>query len=262
MQSRMDKLGFHSGRLGQVWLGVVKGALNFLLPPRCLACQERTASPENLCPVCWRRLQFISHPVCERLGTPMAHDLGKGALCARAIAEPPIFDRARSAVVYEGVARKLVLGLKFAHQRETAGFMGRLMAQAGRALITSNTLIVPVPLHRLRLVQRRFNQSAELSRAVAREIQCEWEPLALQRSRHTRQQVGLSASARRKNVEGAFRLRKGYENAVHGRSVLLVDDVMTTGSTVSACTRVLKRAGAKDVNVLCFALAIDSGEIV
>lgn len=201
-------------------------------------------------------MPFLDQPVCERYGTPLPHDMGQGALSARAIMDPPVFDRARSAARYEGPARQMVLALKFARRRDLSGPMGTWMARAGDELFTPDSLLVPVPLHRWRLWRRRFNQSADLAASVARAAGCRHEPMLLARTRRTRQQVGLDAASRHKNVRGAFAIRPGWENDVFGKPVVLIDDVMTTGSTVSACCRVLKRAGASRVDVLTFAVAI------
>ncbi|WP_417687867.1 ComF family protein [Roseibium sp.] len=238
--------------------GAARHVLDFILPPRCLACQQVVADPGSLCPVCWQEMNFICIPVCERLGVPLSHDMGAGGLSARAIAEPPVFDRARAVATYTGVARQLVLSLKFAHRRDLSDPLGRWMAIAGNELADPETIVVPVPLHRLRLLGRRFNQSADLAKAVGHHWRVCSHPLLLQRVRRTRQQVGLDAKARRKNVRGAFQVRKGYEHLVHGKPVVLVDDVLTTGSTVSACARALLQAGASRVDVLCFAIAADS----
>ena len=234
---------------------VSHACLDFLLPPRCVACDSRVVSPDGLCSDCWCDMPFITSPVCERLGLPLSLDLGDGALSARAIAEPPAYDRARAVAIYSGVARQLVTGLKFSRRRELAAPMGRWMAKAGRPFLSPGCVVAPVPLHRYRLLQRRFNQSADLGRVVAAVTGLEWDPLLLQRTRMTRQQVGLDSNARHKNVRGAFRVRPGHETHVAGRHVILVDDVLTTGSTVTACTRVLRKAGAENVTVLCFAMA-------
>ncbi|SHN00554.1 ComF family protein [Roseibium suaedae] len=246
--------------LGRRSLSAAKGCssavLNLLLPPRCLACGSKTGRTGALCPVCWSDMPFLENPVCARYGTPLPHDMGEGGLSARAIMDPPVFDSARSAARYDGPARQMVLALKFARHRDLSEPMGTWMARAGREFLSAESLIVPVPLHRWRLWQRRFNQAADLAASVARTAGCGYDPMLLARTRRTRQQVGLDAASRQKNVRGAFDIRAGREAEVFGRPVVLVDDVMTTGSTVSACARVLRKAGASRVDVLTFALAV------
>ncbi|WP_208986039.1 ComF family protein [Labrenzia sp. OB1] len=229
--------------------------LDFLLPLRCLCCEAKVASEDSLCPKCWQDMHFIEKPWCHRLGIPFTYDVGDGAWSPRAIASPPVFDRLRSVAFYEGPARQLVLALKFSRRRELARSMGCWMSRSGSEFLDRDSLIIPVPLHWLRLLSRRFNQSADLAKAVARNCGGEFEPDLLKRKKRTRQQVGLSAKDRHKNVRSAFSIDAARVGALQGRHVVLVDDVMTTGSTVSACCKVLLASGAASVNVLTFALA-------
>jgi ComF family protein len=226
---------------------------NLALPPHCLACERPVANPGTLCSACWSGLLFIEEPYCARLGIPFAYDLGPGALSAEAIADPPPFARSRSVAGFDDVARRLVHGLKYEDRLDLARWMGGWMARAGADLVREADVVVPVPLHWQRLWRRRFNQSAQLAGAVAERAGKPFAPLALIRIRQTRQQVGLSAKERDRNVRGAFRVPEGERMAIAGRRVLLVDDVYTTGATVKAATRALLRAGATAVDVLTFA---------
>lgn len=224
-----------------------------IFPPVCPGCGNIVADTGSLCGPCWPKLRFLEKPWCEVLGTPFAHELGEGMLSADAIANPPPFARARAAVSYNGVARQMVLNLKFSDRTELAPTMARWMARAGAELLSDADVIVPVPLHRTRFFQRRFNQSAELSRALARLSGIPFLPQGVLRIRATRQQVGLGALARQENVRGAFKVPDGMEIELRGRRVLVVDDVYTTGTTVFAVVKALKKAGAGQVDVLTFA---------
>jgi len=227
--------------------------VDMVLPPRCLACAAPTASPHALCPACWTGLPLIERPYCERLGIPFTYDHGPGVLSAEAIADPPAFGKARAAVRYEGAAIELVHRLKYGDRVENAALMGTLMAQAGRDLLEGADFLVPVPLHRLRLWQRRFNQSALLAREIARRSGVPCEPLLLLRKRRTPQQVGLSRNERARNVQGAFEVPQALRAQLADKRVVLVDDVLTSGATAEACARTLLRAGAANVDVLTFA---------
>ena len=238
----------------------LKGLRDLVLPPTCLACDKAVSRQGLVCPSCWSQLRFIERPFCEILGTPFSYDLGKGALSAQAIANPPAFDRARSVVLYDEVARQLVQGFKFSDRTDLAPWMSKWMVRAADGLLDEKPIIVPVPLHRWRLLGRRFNQSAELARHIARECGGQHLPEGLVRIRSTKQQVGLGAKERARNVRGAFRVPTERKIDINGRRIVLIDDVYTTGATLEACARAFRRAGALEVDCLTFA-RVASGDI-
>ncbi|EFO33509.1 phosphoribosyltransferase [Roseibium sp. TrichSKD4] len=179
--------------------------LDSLLPPRCATCPEEIARGLGLCSSCWQKIRFIEVPVCHRFGTPFSHEIGPNALSPRAIASPPLFERARAACLYDGPARDMVHALKFSRRRELSEVMGRWMVRAGRELLVENSLLIPVPLHRRRLWSRQFNQAADLSNFIARQSGADYHPMLLVRSKKTSPQVGLTAKQREKNIRGAFK---------------------------------------------------------
>ncbi len=251
----MNRLLAANGVVAKV--GAWQAAL--LFPPVCAGCRRIVSEPGTLCARCWPELRFLERPWCEVMGTPFSHEMGEGMLSAAAIANPPPFDRARSAVSYDGVARRMVQGLKYRDRTDLAPWMAGWMLRAGHELIGDCDLVVPVPLHRRRFLRRRFNQSAELARTIAERAGLPFEPGAVRRVRPTRRQVGLARTEREANVRGAFRVPDEAEILVGGRRVLLIDDVFTTGATAAAVARVLKRKGASGVDVLTFARAIPEG---
>ena len=231
-------------------------ALDLLYPPVCLNCDAPVATADALCGRCFSTLRPITAPLCPRLGIPFAVPIGYGALSAEAIADPPPFERSRSAVLYNAVARHIVARLKYGDRPELARFCAGLMAGAGHELFADRPVLVPVPLHRTRQFTRRYNQSTELARALARTTGLTVDPILVGRSRRTAQQVGLSASARQRNVAGAFVARADALERLRGRHVVLVDDVITTGATVKAVTRALNRVGVLHVDVISFARVV------
>jgi ComF family protein len=232
-------------------------ALNVALPPLCPACRELVGS-NGLCAACWSKLSPIAPPYCERLGIPFAYDPGPGILSMEAIADPPAYHRARAAVRYDDIARKLVHSLKYGDRLDIAGTAGRWMARAGHELLKDADALVPVPLHWRRLWARRFNQSALLARAVAAASGIPVTYDALSRVKPTAQQVGLTRKERAGNVQGAFRVLPEGKAEVAGRRLILIDDVLTSGATADACARALLRAGAGNVDVLVFARVVDA----
>jgi ComF family protein len=229
---------------------------DFLLPPQCLACRARVMEPATLCAGCWRQLSFLTEPCCDRRGVPFAYDPGEGIVSAAALANPPVWDRARAPVRFDEQSRRLVHDLKYRDRHEVAALMGRLMAVAGRSLMEESDFVVPVPLFRWRLWRRRYNQSALLARQLYRP-DLPNRPDLLQRSRATAAQVGLGYRERQANVRGAFRVPQSALREIAGTTILLIDDVITSGATANACAAALKAAGARRVNVLAFALVHD-----
>jgi ComF family protein len=243
-------------RLGRGLRGLIAAAVDAVYPPVCTGCGRMVGQHRGVCPACWATLRLIERPYCEVLGLPFSHDLGAGILSADAIANRPVFDRLRSVAIHDGIARSLVHGLKYRDRTDLAIMMAGWMVRASDGTVEACDAIIPVPLHAYRLWGRRFNQSAELARAIARLSGKPYLATALIRTKRTAQQVGLGAAAREDNVRGAFAVTEAGKTAVFGKRVVLVDDVYTTGATVSAATRALKKAGAGDVTVLTFARAM------
>jgi ComF family protein len=231
-------------------------ALGLLYPPSCIACQAATGEPHALCAACWSQIRFIERPFCERLGTPFAVDLGQPLLSPAAIADPPVFGRARAVAEYDGTASLLVHRLKYNDRLELARAMGGMMTRAGAELLDEADVIVPVPLHRWRLWRRRFNQAMALARTVSEESGVICDPFLLARVKRTRRQVGLTKAQRQENLQGAFRVPPEAKARLKRKRVLLIDDVLTTGSTANAASRALLRAGAASVDILAFARVV------
>jgi len=230
--------------------------VDLLLPPTCPGCGSAVTDGAALCARCWSAVRFIEPPLCAIYGTPFTQDLGEGIVSAEAMADPPPFRRARSAVVYGDVARRLVHQLKYHDRPHVAEAMATAMFRSGARLLSDSSLIVPVPLYRWRLWQRQFNQAALLAARIARLAGVPHDPLVLQRIRPTGSQVGLSRTQRKQNVQGAFRVPQTARARIAGRDILLVDDVYTSGATVKAATRALLRGGARAVDVLTFARVV------
>ncbi|MEO5806571.1 ComF family protein [Devosia sp.] len=240
---------------------LARGLLDQLYPPACLICAEPTATHDTLCGACFVQLRPITAPLCPVLGVPFAVSPGEGALSPEAIADPPPFARSRAAVIYNDQAALLVSRLKYGDRPELARFCARLMASAGHEFWANAPILVPVPLHPMRQFQRRYNQSLELARALSKLTGLKLDPYLVRRVKRTRQQVGLSAEGRDRNMAGAFAANADAALRSKGKSVVLIDDVFTTGATVKAATRALKRGGIDQIEVLSFARVVSGEQI-
>jgi ComF family protein len=240
--------------MGLLW----KSTLDLLFPPLCIACREPSASG-GFCASCWSAIQFLDGPSCIRCGIPFEVPL-EDAECAVCLAHPPAFDAARAVLSYDEKSRGPILALKHADRLDLVPGFALWLERAGRGLIEASDLIVPVPLHPTRLWLRRYNQAAELARALARRSRLKLDMGALIRTRATPSQGAMaSAKARRRNMLGAFKVPQ--TSRVAGRNILLVDDVMTTGATAEAASRALKRAGAASVRALALARVVRAAEM-
>ncbi len=234
-------------------------ALDLLLPPQCLTCDQPVGVAGQLCAACFRQTSFITAPFCRQCATPAAHagQLSPDGLCADCLASPPPWRQARAALRYDEQTRRLVLPLKHADRLELARPLARMMARAGADLLRDADMLAPVPLHRLRLLSRRYNQAALLALALARLSGRPALPDALRRTRATASLGHLGRFERQAAVQGAFAVRPGRRAALAGRRVLLIDDVMTSGATAAACARALLDAGAASVDLLLAARVPD-----
>jgi ComF family protein len=231
-------------------------ALDVLLPPQCLKCRAAVDRQGLLCPACWGEATWLAPPLCAACGFPFEYEEGPGALCAACTRARTLFERARAALVYDDASKPLILSFKHADRLEGAPAYGRWLARAGAELVRDAELIAPVPLHRWRLLRRRYNQAALLALALGRIVGKPCVPDLLARVKPTRSQGGLGRAGRAENVRAAFAVRPKRRDAMQGKRVLLVDDVYTTGATATACARALLRAGAGAVDVLTLARVV------
>jgi len=235
------------------------GLVDFLFPPLCIGCREPLGAGHGFCATCWSGIAFLDGPMCDCCGLPFGFDPGEATLCAACLSRPPAYDRARAIFAYDDKSRGPILSLKHADRLELVPGFAHWLERTGRPLLEETDLIVPVPLHRIRLWQRRYNQAAELARALGRRASKMVAVGGLERSRSTQSQGAMpSARGRRRNVLGAFRVPDAAQ--VTGRNILLVDDVLTTGATAEACARALKRAGAARVQILALARVVKASE--
>lgn len=233
--------------------------LDALLPPQCVTCDQLVGAPGQFCAACFGKTVFIGSPCCDACGAAFGAAAlgGIDHLCEPCLARRPLWGQARAALRYDDQARRMILPFKYADRTELALALAPLMARAGAALLARADLLIPVPLHRRRLLSRRYNQAALLARALSRTSGVPTIMDGLHRVRPTAPLGPMSPNARRVALEGAFAVTPRRQPRLQDARVLLIDDVLTTGATAEACTAVLLAAGAGGVDVLAAARVHD-----
>ncbi|HEV2866169.1 MAG TPA: ComF family protein [Allosphingosinicella sp.] len=232
----------------------LRPVLDFALPPRCAGCGAITQDPHRFCLGCWSQLVFLGEPCCARCAMPFEFEQGADAVCGACLAHPPAFDRVRAAVAYGDIPRKVALRLKYGGRPGIAETIGRFMERHLDA--PPDAILAPVPLHRWRIWKRGYNQAALIASSLSRRSGLEARLDLLIRIKATPPLKGMGPKERRDTVRGAFRVSPKHKAAVRGRTVILIDDVFTSGATTNVCAAVLKRAGAAEVGVLTWARVV------
>ncbi len=231
--------------------------LDFMLPPRCAGCGTIVEQLHSFCPECWKQITFLGNSGCDSCGAPLeATDADR---CGACLARPPRIARSRAAVAYDDLTRSLAIRLKYGRKVALARTMARFMAPLVDTGGEGEPLLVPVPLHRRRLWRRGFNQSALIAGDLSRRLGMATDPIVVTRTRSTPALKGMSQKQRQRTVAGAFAVTD--KSVIAGKRIILVDDVLTTGSTAAACARTLQRAGAKRVELVCWARVIRPAQL-
>ncbi|MBN8544344.1 MAG: ComF family protein [Alphaproteobacteria bacterium] len=228
-------------------------ALDKLYPPLCPSCHVEVAAQGHLCGACFQDIHMIAAPLCAQCGVPFAVDMGADALCPDCLDRAASYRTARSALVYGEVVGTLIKQLKYHDQMQGLTRFAQWMAQVAPEEVD---VIIPVPLHWRRLLTRTYNQAAWLAYGLSHETGVACAPHFLKRVRHMLPQARMTRAERQRNMKRAFLVPNRYKSDVEGKRILLVDDVMTTGSTIEACADALKIAGAAEVHAVALARAV------
>jgi len=235
---------------------VINAVLDVVLPPRCIISGDIVDAQGMVAPSAWVNLNFITPPYCAQCGYPFELVADSSALCAACLKDAPLYDRARHVFRYDDFSSALILKFKYADQTHITRTLAGWMMRTGEELLKDTDLILPVPLHPRRLLWRRYNQAALLAQSLSKLTGTPALVGALQRRRATTAQ-GKGYKARHENVKGAFAVNPALAAQLAGKTILLVDDVYTSGATIRECTKVLKKAGVTAVNVVTLARTIN-----
>lgn len=243
-------------RLGAFLKARLNDGIDLLWPPVCPSCSTSVQDAARLCVDCWEGMTFISAPQCVCCGLPLPDAFDDITLCGECLRARPPFDQARAACVYDEGSRALILPFKHADRTDLLPMIINLLQRPVGPLLARADIIAPVPLHWTRLLSRRYNQSALIANKLGMLGKVRAIPDLVTRKKRTPSQGGRSKRGRQRNVKGAFRVPGRYRPQIRDKRVLLVDDVMTTGATVSEMSRVLLRSGAGSVDVITIARAV------
>ena len=242
---------FYMRRLYTYTQTVIKEGADLILPPRCPLSGEMVDSQGMISAKAWGELDFIAEPYCQICGIPF--DFESGNTCMDCLDNPAPFISARSALIYNDASRDLILGFKHGDKTHMVRSFVPWLQKSGANMLEGADYIIPVPLHRWRLLARRYNQAALMGEALSCTLGIEHLPMALQRTRSTPSQGHLGTDERAKNVKKAFAVNEKYKDLLKDKKVILIDDVYTTGATVKECSRVLIKFGVREVHILTLA---------
>ena len=231
-----------------------------ILPPRCIVTGDVVDEMGILSSDAWRKLYFIQAPLCQCCGIPFDFESEENILCLDCLRTPPVFDQARSSLIYDEVSKKIILNFKYGDRTDFILTFTNWLSQAGYDLLTKTDMLVPIPLHPLRLWVRRYNQAALLAQALSKSTGIKTYPTLLKRVKKTKQHQGMSKAERYQNIANAFAIDHTHHSLIKDKTITVVDDVLTTGATVSEAARVLKNAGAKTVYVLTIARTLKNND--
>jgi ComF family protein len=233
--------------------------IDTILPPRCIVTGDLVDQQGMISPQAWAQLNFISDPQCYKCGYPFDFDSGgskDGNICAGCHKNPPVFNYARSALVYDDTSRNIILGFKHGDQTQSVPSFLPWLLRAGEEILAQSDYFVPVPLHRWRILRRRYNQAGLIAQYLSKETGIDCFMDLIDRHKATVTQGHLKTNERQKNVRNAFGIAEKHGKKIRNKHICLIDDVLTTGATVNECTKILLKCGAASVNILTLARVV------
>ena len=235
---------------------IAQTIIDYIFPPTCLLCNSFVDKQGTLCNICWVDVTFCPTSVCHICGLPFEYEVEEKTLCGNCVKLTPFFSHARYVCLYDDKTKKLIFDLKYKDKTFLVPSLSKMIHNIGKEYIEACDYIIPVPLHKKRLYNRKYNQSAMIAKQIAKLSNKPMFPSLLTRKKNTISQTGLSQEKRIANVYNAFSVSKQYKMLVKNAHIVLIDDVLTTGATVNACSKTLIKSGAQKIDVLTFSRTV------
>ena len=231
---------------------MIQFLLNLLFPAKCLICNSYHTQTE-ICGECWGKFTFITKPYCSICSYPFAYENDSDAVCGYCIIKQPNYDKALSILKYDQHSKNLIHKFKYQDQLHILNYFARLMSNMGKDLLAQADIILPVAMHQSKLLKRGYNQAALLAMKIASTQKLQYLPQLLIKIKNVQPQAGLTKEQRSKNIKNTFQLNEKFLDQARDKTIILVDDVITTGATIDECCKVLKKAKPKQIFVLTLA---------
>jgi ComF family protein len=244
--------------MSQIYKTILDTVVNIIFPPRCISCSEIILEPGMICAECWPKVEFVNHPCCVKCGIPFEYEFGPNVICLNCEQNNTYYERALFLFKYNDISKKIIHKLKYYDNT----YLAKYLAFLAKRIISSNfpvcEIIIPVPLHRRKLMSRFYNQSALLAKEIGKLVNIEFNSSILCKVKHTVPQTTLTKLQRQENVKNTFILNKTTRKFIKDKTIFLIDDVITTGSTINECSKVLKAGGCKEVFVFTLARVLSN----
>ena len=240
-------------------MNIFKKILNLIFPPKCCSCEKIVEDEDTLCTECWEKINFIHKPFCSKCSSPMEFNISDSDICINCMNNEPLYIKLRSAVVYNKFSSRIIFKFKFFDKIYLKRFMAKCMAKASEDIIDDIDIFIPIPLHKKRLIMRKYNQSQILADELSKITKKDTIYDFLYKNSHTTPQAKLKKSERLKNLKNKFSINQKYIKNIEeykNKRFAIVDDVVTTGSTINECVNVLNQAGIKNVYAITFAKTV------
>lgn len=239
---------------------IIHNSLQHIFPSQCIGCGVFVTFSEGLCHNCWSKVKFINENSCSICSTPFDNETNhSGSICAKCLANRPLYNRHRSVIEYNDLASKLISDFKYNDKTYLQKYFANIIFNRHNHMIQNADIIIPVPLHRKKLLKRKYNQAALIAKLLCKMSGKKYLCDALIKTKNTESQVGLDYKKRISNLKGAISCSANTAKLIENKNIILIDDVMTTGTTINLCCKELLKFNPKNIDVLTLAMSVKGG---